>query len=110
MVAAQHEPLQREPDALGELLDQGPEAGGSQPGVAAELVDLVRGRLDEHRRPVVPALEQGCLDHERVGRAHRGDAGRPAAVLRVHDGVQSVAHAAQLPRAFDARNCSFRPR
>ena len=53
------------------LGDQRPEAGRAQAGVAAELVDLVAGRLDEHDRLVAPALRHGGLEHEPVGRTDR---------------------------------------
>ena len=55
-----------------DLGDKGPEVGGAHTGVAAELVDLVAGRLDEHDRLVAHALPQGRLEHEAIGRADRG--------------------------------------
>ena len=47
------------------------EIGWLHPRVAAELVDLVAGRLNQQRRPGVCGLARGGLDHQRMGGADR---------------------------------------
>ncbi len=47
------------------------EIGWLHARVAAELVDLVAGRLNQQRRPGVCGLARGGLDHQRMGGADR---------------------------------------
>jgi len=55
------------------------ESDRGQTCVAALVVDLVAGGLDEHRGSIGGGLAYRRLDHHRMRRAHRGDPGRPDA-------------------------------
>jgi hypothetical protein len=48
MVAPENEPSRIEPDFAGDRFDEADEVGGPHAGIAALLVDLVTGRLDEY--------------------------------------------------------------
>ena len=82
MVAAEQHPFGRQDCMGGDLRHVRPERGRSHAGVAAELVDLVRGRLDEHPLSVPLSLAQCGLDDERV---------------RGTDGVDPLAAAGLVP-------------
>ena len=73
----------REPDPVDDVVDQLGEVVGTLPGVAAVLVDLAGGRLDQQQAAVLAGLERGGLHDQRVGRADGGHAdGLAAVVLR----------------------------
>ncbi len=74
MVAAQDHLRAVEPDRVRDAPDQVAEVGRPHAGIAAILVDLVAGRLDQGRAAIRHRLSQRRLDHQRMRRAHRGDA------------------------------------
>ena len=73
MVATQNQAFALEADPVGDLLDKAPKVGRRHAGVAALLVDLVAGRLDQHRFTDRPAPQQSRLDDHGMGGADRGD-------------------------------------
>jgi hypothetical protein len=66
VVAAEHDPLAREAQPVCDAEDEVPEVARAHPGVAAELVDLIGGRLDEHVGSVCRGLQHRRLEHRRV--------------------------------------------
>ena len=48
--------------------------GGRHAGIAAPVVDLVAGRLDQHGRARLAPVAQGGAQHDRMGGTDRGDA------------------------------------
>ena len=79
MVAAEDQALAREADPVGDPVDEGAEVGRGHAGVAALMVNLVAGRLDQHWAVVGLALAKGGLDDDRMGGA---DGGRADPVAR----------------------------
>ena len=83
MVAAENKARAGQADAFGDAPDEIAEIGRLHAGVAAFLVDLVAGGLDQGRGVVVERLQQGRLDHQPMRRADRGDPDRmPGTALR----------------------------
>ena len=78
MVATEHNAFARQSDLRRNAEDEIAEGHRRHPGVAAAVVDLVAGRLDQHGAAVVRCVLQRRLDDEGVGRADRGDAGSAA--------------------------------
>ena len=74
VVAAQHEQLRRQALDAGQRFDEAAEVDRRHAGVAAVLVDLVGGRLDQRRPAERGALAQRRRQHDRMRRAHRRDA------------------------------------
>src|SRR5690606_35248427 len=54
-------------------------------GIAALLVDLVAGRLDEHGTVQRAAVPERRADDQRMGDADGGDACRPAGAARIRE-------------------------
>ena len=81
VVAAEDEAVARKADAVDDVVHECGEVGGPQAGVAAVLVDLVGGRLDEQQAAVGVRLAGGRLEHDRVRGADRGDAHGGAGVV-----------------------------
>ncbi len=97
MIAPQHDALDREPDTVSDPLDERAEIGRTHSCVAAELVHLVGGGLDQYDLIARPAVLEGRFDDEGVGRAHRRDA-RGAGP---RDGVEGMAHTVVLGAVRD---------
>ena len=74
MIAAEDQAIDRETRFVRMRLDKAAEAGRRHAGVAAVVVDLVAGGLDQHIRAPRRAMAQGSLDDQRMRRADRGDA------------------------------------
>ena len=79
VVAAQQHPVHRDPGRPRRAVDELAEVRRPHPGVAAVLIDLIGGRLDEHGLAGAARLAHRRLEHQRVRGAHRGDADRLAA-------------------------------
>ena len=67
VIAAQHDALDREPDTVSDPLDERAEIGRTHSGVAAGLVHLVGGGLDQYDLTARPAVLEGRFDDEGVG-------------------------------------------
>ena len=84
------------PTSAREAPDEAGEIGRGQPRIAAILVDLVAGRLDQHGRArVAPSGERGAQDGL-VRRADGRDAGGLSRAASGEEIVQGVAHALRL--------------
>ena len=68
VVTAEDDAVSREPGLVGEAEHEIPELRRTQTGVAAELVDLVRRRLDQDVAAVGGGLCNGRLHHGGMGR------------------------------------------
>ena len=101
VVAAEEEPLGRQPRVARARADGGGEVGRRLAGVAAVRVHLIAGRLHEGRCVVVDRLGERGVEHERVRRADRGEGHRLAAPLGADD-VGEVAR-----RAHDSHRSRF---
>jgi hypothetical protein len=85
VIAAEDHAALREPRLGRQSRDERHELVRPDSGVAAVLVHLVRGRLDEHAPAVLKRLLERRLEHERVGRTDRRDAAGHAALLHAHE-------------------------
>ena len=93
MIAAEHDALHRQTGAAGNRRDKVAEVRRRHPGIAAVLIDLIGGRLDQRKRCAgAPRVAQRRLDHQRVRRA---DGKYPAglACLVPADQVEDDPHA-----------------
>ncbi len=90
--------------ALGRLGDEAAKVVGRHAGIAAILVDLVAGRLDQGRVPEVAGEAERRLDDHGMGGTDRGDTLRPACVERRGNVEQRVLHDA-VPRAWAIAAC-----
>lgn len=81
MVTAEDHAVAVESLLVGDVVHQVAEVGGPHTGIAAELVDLVRRRLDEHETVVRGGLHDGCGHHGGMRRAHRVHADRIAGLV-----------------------------
>ena len=98
MVAAENQPPGIEADLRRDSLHEGAEARGRHAGIAALLVHLIAGRLDEHGRVIGDALQQRRLDGQRMRGADRSNAHAPARVAQARDvGDGETRHGAILP-------------
>ena len=77
VVAAKEDTPVRETDPICGPVQLVAECGRGETGVATLVVDLVAGCLDEDRCVISGRLQHRGLDHERMGRAHRGHRARP---------------------------------
>src|SRR5262249_32480576 len=67
----------REANTICKAGDKIAEHRGLHAGIAAILVDLVRGRLDQNERGLVAdGVNKGCFNHQRMRGAHGKDAAR----------------------------------
>src|SRR6185312_13580050 len=82
--------------AGGHDVDEILEAGGGHAGVAAELVDLVAGRLDQHRLVVIGITGQHRAQRFRVRRTVGGNADRFAVAV----GRRNLGEAVHGVRSF----------
>jgi hypothetical protein len=103
VIAAEHQALRGQSGVRREPRDERHELLRLDAGVAAILVDLVRGRLDQHARAVGERLLERRLEHERVRRADRRDPARHAALLLAHDVGQHGAAACRAQRSHLSR-------
>ena len=78
MIAAENDPGGVKTDARRDTFHEIAEIGGRHAGVAALLVDLIAGRLDENSLARAKRQRQGGFDDEGMGGANRSDA-RPTA-------------------------------
>ena len=76
MIATKNKMVPRKSDAFGDLLDEAAETGRRHAGIAAFMIDLVAGCLDQHGHRFGKAAQECGLDHHRVSRADGGDAAR----------------------------------
>src|SRR5678815_659203 len=90
MVATEPEPIHWESDARGDIAHEAPEVGGTHSGIAAELIDLIRGRLDQQRDFACLRFAQRALDDLRVRRAQRVHADALAVLVSRHDVEESL--------------------
>ncbi len=75
MIAAERDPIGRDADAVGDDPDEVAEGSRGHAGVAAVLIDLVRGRLDQHKgRGVLRGVPESRLNHQWMGGADGSDA------------------------------------
>ena len=74
MVAAEDDAIEGKADAAGDGLDEVAEVGRRHAGIAAVLVDLVAGGLDQHRQAEPVGVAHGRLDDQRVRRTDRRNA------------------------------------
>ena len=103
VVAAEDQPARLETDPPRDAGHEIAEARRRHASIAAVLVDLVAGRLDQNRGAVGHALQQGGFDGEGVGRADRRDADARAGMTetgKIRDGVGG--HGVGLPDAIKA--------
>ncbi len=109
MVAAEEHLPSRHRRLRREGGDVAGEVRRSPAGVAAAVIDLVAGRLDQHRRAGPGRLAEGCLEHEGIGRADGGDAPPSAGLVplrqpreraRPRHGVPSYPTRARRGRTF----------
>jgi hypothetical protein len=70
MIAAQDQPPTWQPARADDALDEGAKSRGIQASIAALLVHLVAGGLDQKRRAVGQRLVGAGFQHQRVGRAY----------------------------------------
>src|SRR5579863_279499 len=83
MIAAKNDPVGGDARLKREALDKGPETRRRHAGVAAMLVDLIAGRLDEDRIVAVAMLAQNRQECAPMGGAPGGQAtGAPGAIVR----------------------------
>ena len=67
MVATEHDAIARQADAIRNAMDEVAEVRRRHAGIAAVLVDLVGGRLDQRERRIVSqGMRQRRLDRQRV--------------------------------------------
>ncbi len=72
MVPAQQNALARQADLVGEAVDEVAEHLGRHTGIAAVLIDLVAGRLDQHHAHIgLQRVDESRLDDQRMGRTDR---------------------------------------
>ena len=96
VIAAQHDPgggaafLGRDPP------HQCREIAWCHAGIAALMVDLIAGRLDQHGGAGRRAVAQRRAQHQRMRRTDRGDAPRPAFAPQPGQIVQPQRHGAIL--------------
>ena len=100
MIAAEPDALDRHADPRGDAVHEDAKPVGPHARIAAELVDLVRGGLDEQRYVVGVRLAQRRLDDERMRRAQRIDTDRRAALVP-RDDVDERLHADGLRAASE---------
>src|SRR5690606_38276088 len=91
VVAAEHDPRRVEADLGGDAVDECDEVGRGHAGVAAVLVDLVAGRLeqDEGQAGALRMAQRG-LDDDGVGRADRGHAAGDALLVARDQVLENV--------------------
>ncbi len=82
MVAPEYHTRRGQTDPFGEFPDELGELGRGHPDVAAELVDLVGGRLYADDRVVGLGLLHASFEHVTVGGAKRVDPDRIARFVR----------------------------
>jgi hypothetical protein len=85
MIAAEPQRLRGETDARGDIADEALEVRRPHPGVAAELIHLVRSRFDEQRRVRRLRLAQRAFHDLRVRRAQRIHPDTLALLVPRHD-------------------------
>ena len=90
VIAADPGALRRQAGARRDAVQEAHEVRGPHAGVAAELVDLVRGRLDEQRGAGGLRLAHRALDDRRMRGAQRPDAGGLAARIPRDDVLQRL--------------------
>src|SRR6185295_11706482 len=90
MIAAEPEQVHGETDARSDIVDEAPEIRGTHPGIAAELIDLIRSRLDQQRRCARPRFAQRTFDDLRMRRAQRIDADALSSLVPRHDVEESL--------------------
>ena len=81
MVAAEDQLFHIEADFGRDRLDEAAEIGRLHARIAALVVDLVAGRLDQHGRAGFHAFAQRRADHGGMGRADGGDAADTAGLV-----------------------------
>ena len=99
--------LRGKPDLVRDAEDELTEVRRTQTGVAAELVDLVRRRLDQHVATVGGGLRDGCLDHGRMRRTHGVDTDGFAGLVpfdRVGEPAGRVQHLSIMRSSLIVRN------
>jgi hypothetical protein len=108
MVAAEDQALTGEVDSVGDAFDEGAKVGGRHAGVAAVMVDLVAGRLDQHRAVIRVALAKRSLDDDRMGGADGGQAdpvARGVALRQVEEGTSTQAELEAFLNTQTSRCC-----
>ena len=79
-------------------MDKVTEVRRRHPGIAAVLIDLVRGRLDQRERCAgTPRVAQRRLDHQRM---RRTDGKYPAGLARLVAAIRSRMAFIEIPRAI----------
>ena len=92
MVAAEKNAIPGEAGAIRNAMDKVTEVRRLHAGIAAVLIDLVRGRLDQReRRAGPPGMEKRRLDHQGMRRAYGKHAARLACLV-TRDQVENGFH------------------
>src|ERR1700738_453550 len=92
MIAAEKNPMARQPHATRDLMDEFTKAGRLHAGIASLLIDLVGGGFDQReRRTAAQGVQQRRLDHQRMRRADGIDAARLACLV-MRDEVENGFH------------------
>ena len=68
------------------------EISGLHAGVAAKLVDLIGGCLDQNRDVALLCTAQGDLDYQLVGAAIRGNAAADTLTALIHHFLKGMFH------------------
>ena len=87
-------------DVLGHFQDHLIEVCGLHAGVAAELVDLIGGGLDQDGDAALLGAAQRDLDDQLIGAAIRGDAAANALTALVHHFLKRMFHDRSSPSCF----------
>ena len=97
MVASQDHSGGIKTDARGDALDEPAEISGRHAGIAALLVDLVAGRLDEDAPVGAKPERQRGLNDDGMGGADRCDAGLAVGQPFAHERREEPSHDKGFP-------------
>jgi hypothetical protein len=106
MVSAQHDSFPRQAETVRRVEYDVAEVRRPHARVAAELVDLVRRRLQQQRSAVVEGLQHRRLDHQWMHRADRSDANRRPGTVAPDKVEQKIVHGPRFAAKWPAR-CSL---
>ena len=76
VIATEDHPVHAQANCVGDTGDEGTKIPRRHAGIAASLVDLVARCFDQHHSAIALPARQRGLDHQRVRRAHRGNAAK----------------------------------
>ena len=92
VVACQNHHVFGQTDVACHFQDHLVEISGLHAGVAAKLVDLIGGCLDQNRDVALLCTAQGDLDYQFVGTAIRGDAAADTLTALIHHFLKGMFH------------------